>query len=170
MIEFKSYDNGEQSDWTKVASINIKGNWLSPVDLCQLPDVSSKTAIKVTPGRFDIHLKLDCENSPCYKVKALRIIPENHMVKSKQLKFELNIDVATVTVFDRQSLFKQVSYDEREDLMMDMLEIEAIAAVLTVGSSSELFLCASGDGDGVYPVFELLTMDGKAGMEIYFKS
>ncbi len=161
------FDKG-QDEWSIVGSMNVKGKWLTPCDLGQTPDSDFTPSLKVYPGKYEVHLKLvKTDNQEC-KVSALRLIPEGNSIEKRYEEFNIDIDVGSVCVFDRQSLFRQVSLYEREDLGMELLDLDTNIGIITAGSSSEVLICPAGGGDGTYKVYKLTTVENGVGLEIDF--
>ncbi|MEM0515237.1 hypothetical protein WCN91_07310 [Pseudoalteromonas sp. YIC-827] len=161
----------DQDEWLKLGSMIIKGKWLTPCDLGQTPDSDVSPSLKVNPGKFDVYFRsIAHPDNKTFTLKGLRLLPEASKLNSKIEAFDIDIDVGSVCIFDRQSLFRQVSLYEREDLGMELLELDPDISIIKIGSSSEVLCCPAGRGDGTYKVYKLETIDNEVGLEIDFSA
>lgn len=158
---------GSAGRWWTVGTLAVAGGQLTPCDLGQVPARAHKS-VGVTPGAYAAQVRLEPSahgNGPV--VAALRITRSTHATPGREL-FRLDIDHAAVAVFDRQPLLRQVPPGEREALSLNLAALTALPCMAVIGRDAEAVLVPAGDGDGTYPVLELLDGGDCVGLELRF--
>ena len=158
------------AEWKKIGIYNLKGRYFTPCDYGCIPESQTTPSIRTSSGRYSAFIQTGFDQQHRRYISRFRLLDD---LAEKDIKvrheFSLDIDAGSVCVFDRQSFFKQVHVDLREELGMELFEIEASLYWAKVGKSSEVIVCPSGKGDGTYKVSSLLSEGRVVGMEIDFE-
>lgn len=155
--------------WIFYTTINIKGRYLVPCDFGQVPETTGTPAIKVSPGQYRVEVRLaqSCRGDRLV-IGAVRVVQDCAPVLTLVKKFDVDIDVAAVTIYDRQSFFKRVALDDRDDFCLDMMMDVAETPCVVITGATNILVIPSGHGDGTYPVYQLASDGVSYGMEIHF--
>lgn len=155
--------------WIPFTTIGIKGRFLVPCDLGQVPQSVDTPAIEVRPGtyRVDVRLARSRKGNGAV-IAAVRVVQDGAPELSLIRKFDLDVDLAAISIFDRQPFFKRVPLDDREDFGSDLMMDDSEKPYVAVAGKTEVLVIPSGHGDGTYPVYQLASDGVSFGMEIHF--
>lgn len=155
--------------WWPCASLQIHGRHLVVCDLGQMPQPSDR-AIAVEPGRFEADVRLKMASRGEWPVAAaLRLLRKgSEAPASRRLDF-VDVDTAAVAVHDRQRWQRRFRLEERDGAVDELMELAARPVVAIAGRLLEVLVVPSGEGDGRYPLFELLQGQVVVGLQIDFE-
>lgn len=156
------------SGWQLLDRLNVKGKYLSVVDAMIEPTVDCAN-IKVAPGAYDTFVRIGVSDRGLHPiVNALRVVGVDASPDGFGRELQVDVDGAEIAIIDRQRFFRQVEPDARSIFFMELSAINERPVVVLAGRDTEVLLVPSGDGDGCYPVRELL-QDGRViGLEVSF--
>ena len=158
------------NQWILCTELELRGKYLSPCDLGQVPDYQSSISIPINPGRFKAEVQLEKSAiGDWFIVSVVRIVSGEPDYAASKIAGWLDIDLAAVAIFDRQAFFRKVAVDDREAISMDLIEIECAPCIMMLGKQP-IFIVPTGDGDGCYPVIELKNAGVPIGIELRFKN
>jgi len=157
------------SDWQLLACLNVKGKYLSVVDAMIEPTVDCAN-IKVVPGAYDAFVRIGLSSRGSRPiVNALRVVGAGARPDGFGRTLQVDVDAAEIAVIDRQRFFQQVEPDARSIFLMELSEIGERPLLVLAGCDAEVLVVPSGDGDGCYPVRELLQNGRVVGLEVSFE-
>ena len=156
--------------WNNIGIYNLKGKYITPCDYGNVPESQATPSVKTAPGQYFVYVRVKSDKKHPSYISQIRLInsPSNMNLKVKH-EFSLDVDVGSVCIFDRQSLSKQVPMNLREELGMELMEIEPPIYWVKLGKTSEAIVCRAGKGDGTYSVSSLISQGTVVGMEINFE-
>ncbi len=160
---------GLEDAWLACAQLTVQGSYLSPCDLGIPPYPAPRESVKVSPGSYDVLVRVAKSTLGAWPVvRAVRVVKTGAIWDAKTHALDVSVDVASLCIFDRQALFRQLSPDDREDACEDLMFLEERACVAIFGKDAEAIVVPTGDGDGVYQVYRLSHGKEGVGLEIDF--
>lgn len=157
--------------WLPYDECEVRGRYLVPCDLGQLPEGSRQWALEVEPGRYRAELQVArSARAGRVIVAAVRLVREGSSAPDATEVAAVDIDHAAMAIYDRQTFLKRVRPEQRESFSMDVLEVTDLPAVLESQRTSRFLalVLPTGDGDGTFPVYELRTGQDIVGIEVRF--
>lgn len=170
-IQFERNENKAvaPTEWIPFTTISVKGRYLVPCDLGQVPQGIDTPAIEVSPGQYRVDVRLARSRQGNESViAAVRVVQDGAPALSLIKKFEVDVDLAAINIFDRQPFFKRVALDGRENFGSDLMMDDTMKPYVAVSGKTEVLVIPSGHGDGTYPVYQLASDGVSFGMEIHF--
>jgi hypothetical protein len=176
VVLYKMYLNKElcirkNMSFKKIGEIEIKGNRLvikdSMIMLSQDEDKPEWPYVTIDSGIYDIQVM---ENGDQYS--SVRIIKSGVTGTRGKGIGDVEVDHGGIGIIDYDTFLSAVhkNYDDYENWtameLDDLVWTEASAKVKFMGQP--LFFLHSGDGDGTYPVYELLESEKVVGLECDF--
>lgn len=159
------------NQWLPCGEFEVRGRYLAPCDVGELPEGSRAWALKVEPGRYlaDVQVARSARAERVVTA-AVRVVREGSDAPDARQVAAVDIDRAALALYDRQTFLKRIRPEQRESFSMDLLEVTDLPAVLeTVRTAQFLALVLpTGDGDGTFPVYELREGAEVVGLEVRF--
>ena len=154
--------------WIACGEFRVSGRFLTPCDLGQCPS-SGHPSVEVTPGVYECWLEVDRVDGRDWPIViTTRLILQGAGERSRVTAARVDVDLAAVAIFDRQTFFKAVRSWDRDSFGEQLMGLTSPPMFVAVNRNSELFVTPSGRGDGAYPVFALTDGTRPVGLEISF--
>ncbi len=160
-------------NWNHLAQIETRGQQIIIKDAMILLDSAETTpewpAIVVDPGMYDIEINVP-EPWYCARVRARKVGSNPELGK---MIGHLSVDHGSVGILDYETFVSEINssypdYEEWTETALDDEINENFSGQITYKSSLLVYV-KSGNGDGTYPVYELIE-DGKVvGLECNFE-
>ncbi len=155
--------------WIACTSFEIRGRFLVPCDLGQVPERTSPWALRVNPGTYRAEVQLARSALGDWPVvAALRVVHQHAVTTEATQVSTVDVDHAALALYDRQTFFSHVPMAQREHFGSALLEVTTLPALVAVGAVTPLLVVRAGDGDGTYPVLALRGDTGNVGLEVRF--
>ena len=155
--------------WLACATFPVQGRFLVPCDLGQVPERTSPWALRVDPGSYCAQVQLARSALGDWPVvAALRVVLEGSVTLDATQVSTVNVDLAALALYDRQTFFSHVPVAEREHFGSALLEVTPLPALVAVRAVTPVLVVRAGDGDGTYPVLALRRDAQTVGLEVRF--
>lgn len=157
--------------WLPCDAFEVRGRFLVPCDLGELPEGSGHWALEVEPGRYraEVHVTRSARSERVV-IAAVRVVREERVAPDATKVATVDVDHAALAVYDRQTFLKRVGPEQRELFSMELLETTDLPVTLETARRAHFLalVIPTGDGDGTFPVYELRDGADVVGLEIRF--
>jgi hypothetical protein len=154
--------------WIPCTHISVSGRYLVPCDLGQLPQ-PSQWVLKAEPGTYETKVSLAMSargDRPV--ITALRVVRDGCDVSKARAVSSIHVDVAAMAVYDRQPFQRRFRIEERDGFVDELVALTERPCVAVAGRTLETLVVPTGEGDGSYPIFELLNGTTIVGLQVEF--
>jgi hypothetical protein len=164
---------GRESEWTEIAQLDLTSGKLIVGDVQFVPNLDDSLLVDLPSGTYSVQRKLVTYGQDT-RVAALRVILLDATGDREGQIGSTWTDTATMGVSDYSAATGALSalgQDEFHDRVLSAVHQatgEPVGVVTWVRDHAEMPFAASGFGDGLYPVYELVTDGDRVGVEVEF--